>query len=118
MLLKGADRLAGWAIWFFLFAILHAASLGRGALFVLAEMIVAALLAGVVARLLPENDDGQRLPRSGSTMIIMLAFVILASGAMGNALADRATARAVERATERAAAAPRTNPEPASTAAP
>ena len=113
MLLTGADRFTGGAIWFFLFAILHAARLGRGAMFVLGELIVAALLAGVVARMLPENDDGQRLPRSGSAMIIILAFVILASGAMGNALADRAAARAAQRAPDAHA-----NREPASTSAP
>ena len=94
MILTGSDRLAGWAIWFFLFSVLHAARLGRGAWFVLAEMVVAALLSLVVARLLPEDDDGQRLPRAGSSMIIMLAFVILGSAAMGNALADRAAKRA------------------------
>lgn len=94
MLLSGSDRLAGAAIWFFVFAVLHAARLGRGAGFVLVELVAAALISLVVGRLLPEDDDGQRLPRAGSSMIIVLAFVILGSSAMGNALADRAAQRA------------------------
>ena len=98
MILTGSDRLAGMAIWFFLFSIVHAARLGRGAMFVLVEMIAAALLTLVVGRVLPPNDDGERLPRAGSSMVIMLAFVILASSAMGNALADRAAARAANHA--------------------
>ena len=93
MILTGSDRLAGFAIWFFTFAVIHAARLARGAGFVIVELVLAALLSLVVARILPEDDDGQRLPRAGSTMIIMLAFVILASTAMGNALSARAESR-------------------------
>lgn len=97
MILTGADRLAGCAIWFFLFSILHAARLGRGAAFMLVEMVAAALLTLVVGRMLPTDDDGRRLPRAGSTMIIMLAFVILASAAFGNAMSDHAAAVAAAR---------------------
>lgn len=97
MILTGSDRLAGCAIWFFLFSIVHAARLGRGAMFVLVEMTAAALLTLVVGRLLPTDDDGRRLPRAGSTMIIMLAFVILASAAFGAAMADHAAATAARR---------------------
>jgi hypothetical protein len=97
MILTGADRLAGCAIWFFLFSILHAARLGRGAMFVLLELTGAALLAFVMGRLLPEDDDGRRLPRAGSTMIIMLGFVILASAAFGALMSDHAAAMAATR---------------------
>ena len=97
MILTGTDRLAGSAIWFFLFSIVHAARLGRGAMFVLMEMVAAALLTLVVGRVLPTDDDGRRLPRAGSTMIIMLAFVILASAAMGAAMAEHAAAVAATR---------------------
>jgi hypothetical protein len=91
MLLTGNDRLAGWSIWFFLFAVVHAAHLVRGAFGVLAELVLAALLALVVGRILPENDDGRRLPRSASMAILMLAMVILMSVALGDALSSRAT---------------------------
>ena len=97
MILTGADRLTGWSIWFFLFSILHAARLGRGAMFVLLELTAAALLALAVGRLLPEDDDGRRLPRAGSTMIILLGFVILASAAFGAMMSDHATAMAAAR---------------------
>ena len=97
MILTGTDRLAGSAIWFFLFSIVHAARLGRGAMFVLVEMVAAALLPLLVGRMLPTDDDGRRLPRAGSTMIIMLAFVILASAAMGAAMAEHAAAVAARK---------------------
>ena len=90
MLLTGADKLAGWAIWLFLFSVLHAARVGHGAFGVLLQLVLAALLAVLVGRVVPENDDGQRLPRSASLAIIMLAFVIIVSAALGAALTPKA----------------------------
>ena len=92
MLLTGTDKLAGLSIWFFLFAVLHAARLVHGGFGVLAELVVAALLTLVAGRLLPENDDGRRLPPVVSTFILTLAMVILASTAFGTMMAKRAGA--------------------------
>lgn len=94
MLLTGRDRLAGWSIWFFLYSVLHAARVGRGSFGVLLELVLAALLTLVVARVLPEDDDGRRLPRSASMAILVLGLVILASVALGNALSSRAATTA------------------------
>lgn len=92
MLLTGNDRLAGWSIWLFLFSVLRAAGVGSGPFGALLQVVLAAVLATFVGRVLPENDDGRRLPSAASVAIITLALVILMSVALGNALSRRAGA--------------------------
>ena len=90
MLLSGSDRLAGCSIWFFVYAILRAAGVGSGDWAFVLEATLAGLIAYVIARQIPEDDDGRRLPPMASAFIITLAFVILGSSIHGNALARKA----------------------------
>ena len=90
MLLTGTDRLAGCSIWFFVYAILRAARVGRGDWAFVLEATLAGLIAFVIARQIPEDDDGRRLPPMASAFIITLAFVILGSAVLGGALARKA----------------------------
>lgn len=93
MLISGTDRLAGWSLWFFVYAILHAAHVGAGAFAFMLEATMAGLIAYVVARQIPTDDDGRRLPPMASAFIITLGFVILGSAMLGGALARRASHR-------------------------